>query len=166
MSFGSRRRVLLAGAALVAALLSLGTELRAQAPPGWHETQLWAAGLASRPAVGVAGLGFAWRDAGRTRIGFALGAGAAEGKRAAGRVELAWHFLLDPAQRKKLTVYGGGGIAAGIVRGDRARAWLQLTLGAETAPAGSHGWFVEAGVGGGVRVATGLRWRTRARRSA
>ena len=150
------------GAALVAALISLGTNARAQqVPPGWHETQLWAAGVASKPAVAVGGLGFAWRDAGRTRLGFALGGGVAEGNRAAGRVEVAWHFLLDPAQKKKASVYGGGGLALSVVEGDHVRPWIQLALGLESAPAGRAGWFIEAGFGGGARVATGIRWRRR-----
>jgi hypothetical protein len=155
---------LVGGAALVAALLSGGpASAQTRTPPGWHETQLWVAGVASKPAVLVGGLGLAWRDAGRTRLSFALGGGVTEDHRAAGRAEITWHFLLDPAQRRKLSVYGGGGLALSIMEGDRVRPWIQLALGAETAPAGRAGWFIEAGFGGGARVATGIRWRRRAR---
>ena len=34
-----------------------------------------------------------------------------------------------------------------------------LTLGLEARPAARDGWFVEAGVGGGARLAAGYRWR-------
>jgi hypothetical protein len=158
MSCGSRPEVWIA-ALIAAALTRPGV---AQTPArGWHETQLWAVAVTSRPAVASAGLGLAWRDAGRTRIGAALAAGVADGGDPAGRLELSWHFLLDPARRAGLAVYGGGGMALTAVRGDHVRPWLQLVLGAETSPAASHGWFFEAGFGGGVRVATGVRWRKR-----
>ena len=34
-----------------------------------------------------------------------------------------------------------------------------VTLGLEERPAARAGWFVEAGVGGGARLALGYRWR-------
>ena len=150
-------------AALVAALVpATHAEAQQRTPPGWHETQLWVAALASKPAVGALGLGLAWRDAGRTRVGVSLGGGIAEGRHAAGRLELAWHFLLDPGQRKKVSFYGGGGVAVQVIQGDRVRPWVQLALGMESAPAGSSGWFIEGGFGGGARIAAGVRWRRRA----
>jgi len=145
--------------ALAAALLMAGPRTaRAQ---GWRETQLWAVGLTSRPAVVAAGLGFAARDAGRTRLGFALAAGTAEGGRAAGRAEVAWHFLLDPGRRHGLSVYGGGGAALTVVEHARVRPFVLVVLGIETAPTARTGLFVESGLGGGVRIAAGLRWRHR-----
>lgn len=142
--------------------LSLTVTLAAPASAqGWHETQLWAVALTSRPPVYAAGLGLAWRDAGRTRIGVAVAGGVAEGSRAAGRAELAWHFLLDPGKRAGMSVYGGGGVALTLVQAARMRPFLQVLLGVESAPAGRHGWFLEGGFGGGARVATGLRFRTR-----
>lgn len=159
MSCGSRPEVWIA--AVIAAGCARPAVAQTPAQPGWHETQLWAAGVASRPAVAIAGLGFAHRDAGRSRMSAAIGAGVADGGAPAGRLELSYHFLLDPAKRAGLAIYGGGGVAVSVVRGDRVRPWLQLVLGAETTPAAPHGWFLEAGFGGGARVATGWRWRKR-----
>jgi len=126
---------------------------------GWHETQLWAVGLDSRPAVFAAGLGVAWRDAGRTRIGGALAGGTTDDGHAALRAEAAWHFLLDPGRGRGLALYGGGGIALTAVDGGSARAFVQAVVGVETGPGARAGWFLEAGFGGGARVATGIRWR-------
>ena len=155
MSCGSRPRV------WTLALVLLLVTARGAAAQGWHETQVWAVALASKPAVFGGGLGFAWRDAGRTRIGVALAGGIAEGSRAAGRAELAWHFLLDPAKRKGLSVYGGGGAAITVIQDSRVKPYLLLTLGVESSPAVRTSWFLEGGFGGGGRIATGLRFRTK-----
>ena len=125
---------------------------------GWRETQLAAVGVASRPAAAVAGAGLAWRDGGRTRLGGALLLGADEHGAWAGRVELGWHFLLDPAKRAGNGVYGGGGVAVAATAG-RTRTYLMLVIGVENAPAGGRGTFIEAGVGGGIRLSVGMRWR-------
>ena len=155
MSCGSRPEAWIAAALLGAALPG---SARAQ---GWRETQVFAVAVASRPAAGLEGLGFARRDAGRTRIGLALAAGVAEGRRTAGRGELMWHFLLDPAKRAGLAVYGGGGIAVSVVEGSTVRPYAQAVLGAESTPSARHSWFIEAGFGGGARIAIGWRGRSR-----
>ena len=126
---------------------------------GWHETQLWGVALASRPAVFAAGLGMSWRDAGRTRIAGAVAAGASDDGRAALRAEATWHFLLDPARVRGLGLYGGGGVALTAIQGATARAFVQAAVGVETGPGAHVGWFLEAGFGGGARIATGIRWR-------
>ncbi len=155
MSCGSRPRV------WSLAVSMLLVTARGAAAQGWHETQLWAVALASRPAIFGGGLGFASRDAGRTRVGFALAGGVAEGTRAAGRAELAWHFLLDPAKRKGLSVYGGGGAAVSLIQSSRVKPYLLLAVGVESAPATPTSWFLEGGFGGGARIAMGLRFRTK-----
>jgi hypothetical protein len=145
-------------------LLALALLPGRAAAQGWRETQLWGVALASQPALFAGGLGFAVRDAGRTRIGGALAAGTSEGGRATGRLEVAWHFLLDPARRQGLAIYGGGGAAISVIAHGRVRPWVLLVLGAETSPAAKHGFFVEAGLGGGARVAAGVRWRAAKKR--
>ena len=127
----------------------------------WRETQLWTAVVASRPAVALAGVGLALRDEGRTRIGGALAAGVPADGGWAARAELAWHFLLDPGRQGGGWLYGGGGAALSVRSHSRVRPWAQLVLGFESSPAGPSGVFVEAGVGGGVRVAAGIRLRKR-----
>jgi hypothetical protein len=152
MSWISRR------SAWGAALLALGVPSLAAAQ-GWRETQLFSALVASKPATLLGGVGLAWRDQGRTRIGGALAAGTTAQGGWAGRAEVAWHFLLDPGRRQGGGLYGGGGAALTVRSGGRVRPWVQLVLGFESAPAGPNGVFVEAGVGGGVRIAAGVRLR-------
>lgn len=128
---------------------------------GWTETQVWAVAVASRPGFAGAGFGLASRDASRSRLGAAAAAGLLESGGAAGRLELAWHFLLDPVRTRGAAVYGGGGLVLASGEGGRLRARLQLTIGAESGPAARRGTFVEVGVGGGARLAAGVRLRTR-----
>jgi hypothetical protein len=41
------------------------------------------------------------------------------------------------------------------------RGYLVLTLGMEQRPGAASGWMVELGLGGGVRLSGGYRWRSR-----
>jgi len=127
----------------------------------WREAQLQAAGAAGEPASWAAGIGFSWRDRGRSRIGAAIGSGADENGAAMARSEVAWHFLLDPGRRSGSALYGGAGVAVQSPERGRSRAWFMLILGLEWNPAGSRGLFIEGGAAGGVRVAAGLRFRHR-----
>jgi hypothetical protein len=127
---------------------------------GWREAQLWAVALGSRPAVFAGGLGGSIRDARRNRLLLAAAAGANDDGDMVGRGELAYHFLLDPASRGSSKLYAGGGLALSVTGGD-VRPLALLVVGAEHAPGGSHGAFIEFGVGGGARLAIGMRWRRR-----
>lgn len=124
----------------------------------WRETQLGVAGVLSKPAVSLAGAGRAWRDRGRTRVGWVALLGSDGNGGLVGRAELAYHFLLDPAKRLGNGVYTGGGVAVAVSEG-RARPFLMLVVGVENSPAGRRGTFIEVGVGGGLRAAIGMRWR-------
>jgi hypothetical protein len=53
--------------------------------------------------------------------------------------------------------YLAGGVAA--VGGPADRGYLVLAAGIEDRPGARSGWFLEAGVGGGARLAAGYRWR-------
>lgn len=143
---------------LAATLTAHGSPLIAQ---GWRESQLWAVAATSDPLVVAGGVGVAFRDARRTRIAFALATGAAETGEAAGRAEITWHFLLDPSRTGGVALYGGGGLALTARERDRLRPWLQLLVGLEWSPAGARGLFLEAGAGGGARLAAGVRMRKR-----
>ena len=160
MSCCSRRRralpwaVCLAGAAAVAPVPG-----RAQAP-GARELQVQAVGVASRPFFGGAGGGLAFRDADRNRWLGALAVGVLDGGGMGVRGDFVYHFLLDPQKRKGSAVYGGGGLSAQVA-GGRVTPYVLLVVGAENAPGGAGGSFVELGVGGGVRFAIGYRWRKR-----
>jgi hypothetical protein len=120
------------------------------------EVGVQAIGTAADPAVGVGGVYGAIRTSNRTRVSAALAAGVSDGD-AAFRGELLAHFLLNPTRRTGAGVYGAGGIA--VAEGPVDQGYVVVTLGVEGRPGGRSGWFVEAGVGGGARLAVGYRWR-------
>jgi len=110
---------------------------------------------AANPAAVVGGAyGALWAGR-RTRVATTIGAGVQEGA-FAWRVEGLAHFHLNP-EASGLGLYGGGGLA--LAGGVRTQGYLVLLLGAETSPRGPRGWAFEIGVGGGVRLAVGYRWR-------
>lgn len=150
---------------LLGAALYLGAPLTAQSA---RELQVQAVGsLASARFVG-GGLGFALRSQGRTRLGLTLSAGDLSehpegGERThslAGRGELMASYHVNPYKRSGFAPYAGGGLAI-TATSDEMEEYVLLVIGVEGAPGGPRGWFVETGVGGGVRVSAGyrIRWR-------
>ena len=121
-----------------------------------HEWGAQATGATGRPAFLGVGASWAWRPGLRDRLVLHGAAGSAE-HQAAVRLEASWHFLLSPQTRKGVGAYIGGGIAGQFAESNRG--WLLLTAGVEQSPAAAKGWFAEAGIGGGVRIAIGFRWR-------
>jgi hypothetical protein len=115
-----------------------------------------AIGTFSDPLLAVAGGYGAVRTSGRTRVSAGLNAGVADSE-LAWRGELLGHFLLSPEERRKPGFYFAAGLAA--VEGAVDRGYLILTLGLEAQPRAASGWALEAGVGGGFRIALGFRWR-------
>lgn len=105
-----------------------------------------------------AGLGFAWRMAGRLRIGLAAAVGETEARRTAGRAEGLFSYHFNPVT-SGIGAYAGGGLAVTATEDD-ATEYLVVLLGLEGNPVGRVGWFAEAGVSGGVRLALGLRVRS------
>ena len=110
----------------------------------------------SDPSLVVASLYGGIRTSARTRLSVSGGAGFSSGD-AAFRGELLGHFLLSPTQRRGAALYFAGGVAG--VRGPVDQGYLVLTAGLESGPAAASGWALEAGVGGGVRLTLGYRWR-------
>ena len=108
------------------------------------------------PTLWVGGVYGAVRASQRIRFAPTAGGGVADGD-AAGRGELLGHFLLNPAGTRGAGPYVGGGIA-GVV-GPVDDGYLVLLVGVEAKPGAGSGWAVELGVGGGVRIALGYRWR-------
>lgn len=121
-----------------------------------RELGTMAIGTLSTPGLAVASGYAALRTSGRTRLSANLGAGISD-QELAWRGEVLAHFLLSPGEQRKSGFYFAGGVAA--VTGPVRRGYLVLTLGVEGRPGGSSGWALEAGVGGGVRIAVGYRWR-------
>jgi hypothetical protein len=121
-----------------------------------RELGVQAIGTFSDPGLAAASLYAALRTPGRTRISLSFGAGTSAGKLAL-RGEVLGHFLLSPEERRGPGFYLAGGVAG--VEGPVDRGYLVLTRGVEQRPGGQSGWDFELGVGGGVRVALGYRWR-------
>jgi len=143
----SRWASLAVAAALAAApaQAQLATELGVQA-----------IGTASDPALGAGGVYAALRTSSRVRFSLGAAVGGSDGE-LAWRGELLAHFLLTPRARRGVGAYGAGGIAG--VAGPVDEGYLVLTLGVEARPGAGSGWFLEAGVGGGARLALGFRRR-------
>ena len=137
----------------VVAALVAATPAAAQQVP---EAGMVAIATASDPALFVGGVYGGLRTSLRTRISASAAAGVSSGE-AAWRGELLAHFLLSPTRRRGVGVYGAGGVA--VVGGPVDEGYVVLTLGIEARPGARSGWFLEAGIGGGARVAAGLRWR-------
>lgn len=152
MSSGSASRALLL-AALAAGLLSSGAAAQVR-----RELGVEGVGLIADPGFAGGGVWAALRPSDRFRLGATVLGGAR--RDAALRGELVAHFLLDPDRRGGAGLYGGGGVAA--ESGPLGQAWIVAVLGLEGDPGGRSGWVVELGVGGGVRVSVGWRWRSRA----
>jgi hypothetical protein len=110
----------------------------------------------SEPALLVAGPYGAVRTGGRTRLSALVAGGVSDGD-FAWRAEGLGHFLLSPDRRNGWGPYFAGGLA--VVGGPVDRGYIVLTLGMESRPGGRSGWIAEVGVGGGVRVSVGYRWR-------
>ncbi len=140
-------------------LLALGAALTvasAASAQQAREIGIQAIGTFSDPGLAVLGGYGALRLSSRSRVSAILGTGIA-GDDWVGRGELLGHFLLAPEQRRKPGFYVGAGVA-GVI-GGLDRGYLVLTAGLESGPAGGSGWAIEAGLGGGLRVAVGYRWR-------
>ena len=120
------------------------------------ELGVQATALAANPGSMVGGIYAALRTSSRTRISIGAGVGAALG-RAVVRGELLAHFLLNPTRRRGVAPYVAGGVA--LESEPVEEGYVVLTLGLESQPGAKSGWFVEAGVGGGARVAVGFRYR-------
>lgn len=119
-----------------------------------------AAAFARRTFLG-AEVGLGLRPGGQTRIALSLAGGTATG-RAAGRAQLTLQFLVTPAARRGAAPYAGLGAAFAARRGTPGQSFVALLLGLEGSPGRRHGWqnwYLELGLGGGVRVAAGWRWR-------
>ena len=95
------------------------------------------------------------RPGGRTRFTLSASVGGVE-REFAVRGESSAQFMLNPGSRRH-GFYAGGGVAG--LTGAVDEAYLLMVLGWESNPGGNSGWAVETGIGGGVRLLVGYRWR-------
>ena len=127
----------------------------AQSPTGM-EAGLISALAAADPAFIGGGASVAWRPGDRLRL-VAAGMLGSQDDRTIGRGELSLNYLLEPARLRGVGVYGVAGVAG--TTGAHGSGYLLIGFGVESAPGAAHGWLVEGGVGGGLRIAAGYRWR-------
>jgi hypothetical protein len=142
---------------LVALGLLLGTAPLAGQVGTVREAGFEAVATAAEPAVYTAGITASVRPSLRTRIAVYAGGGVTGDGNGVGRAELVGHFLLNPRSLRS-GLYAGGGLA-GVFASGADNGFLVLLVGIESRPGGQGGWFAEAGVGGGARIAVGYRWR-------
>ncbi len=138
----------------LALLALLAAPLAAQGPRG---VELGVTGVAAGadPAWAGGGLSLGLRPGGRVRLVLAALAGDAAGL--TGRGELTGQYLLWPGRLTGVGAYAFGGVAGQA--GARDAGYVVLGLGLEGRPGAASGWHLEAGIGGGARVAVGWRWR-------
>jgi hypothetical protein len=138
------------------AAAAMATPAGAQTPAVGEASLGGAALLARRTFVGAeGGLG---RRSGQSRLALAAAAGVA-GDRPALRFEARAQFLLLPQARTAAGWYGGLGIAAAEAAGRHGGVYLTAALGVETAAWRARGVYAEVGLGGGLRLGVGVRWR-------
>lgn len=140
------------------ALLALlvATPLSAQRPPVRREVGVVALSTLADPALLGGGLYAALRPGRNARLA-AVAVLGRRGSETVGRGELLAHFLLAPRRVRGVGLYALGGVAGVVGRG--TRGYLVLGAGLESAPGRRAGWALEGGVGGGVRLTAGWRWR-------
>ncbi len=103
-------------------------------------------------------LGVARRSGGQGRFAFTAACGDYE--HALGvRLDATAQFLLRPAERRGVGPYGGLGLAFVGSDGARGASYLTALLGVDVGPGAGAGWYAELGLGGGVRLAMGRRFR-------
>lgn len=107
-------------------------------------------------------LGLGLRPGGQSRFAVAVAAGS-EAERAALRAHAMLQFLVTPAARRGVGPYAGLGAAFSARRGSPSQGFVALLVGVEGTPGrrtGWRNWYVECGLGGGVRAAAGWRLRS------
>jgi hypothetical protein len=103
-------------------------------------------------------LGVARRPGGQGRFALSVAPGDAGGALAV-RLEATAQLLLRPDDRRGRGPYAGLGLAFVGTQATHGTGYLTALVGMESAPGGRAGWYAEIGLGGGVRVALGRRWR-------
>lgn len=131
------------------------------------QTEARVEAVAATDPSALAALGLNLRAGWYARVGGSLGAGVQrrEGGPTVGliRADATVRFLLDPFAERRRGLYGGVGISALHAGGGVGSQppVLLLLAGVESRPRNGQMWAVEAGLGGGVRLAI-VRRRARA----
>ena len=107
--------------------------------------------------VGLAG-GLSRRLDNQTRVAGVAAAGVLDGN-AALRLETTAQLIINPSGRGGLGLYAGAGVAWQGAMGVPGGGYVTALIGLEAAPGARRGWYAELGLGGGARLACGVRWR-------
>ena len=122
---------------------------------GRTEWRVGALGMVTPEPFAGGTVGWTWWDRQRTGGGVNVALGWGQGEPGA-RAEGWLAFHLDPFRSRGAGVYAGAGGAFALVGGTTA-GYVMLVLGVEATPGRARGWYAEAGVGGGTRIAAGYR---------
>ena len=112
----------------------------------------------ARRAFSGAAVGIATRPGGEGRVALVAAVGSSDGH-AALRLEATAQFLVLPWAKSGLSPYGGVGVAYVGAHPYRGVGALVVLVGVESAAGRPRGWFGELGLGGGLRLRVGYRWR-------
>jgi hypothetical protein len=123
------------------------TELGVGALATWARRDFYGAGveLAVRPSTDG-------------RVAVSAGGGSIDGHTGM-RVEATAQFLVLPSAKTGVSPYAGVGVAYIGARAYRGMGVLVVLLGCESAAGRRRSWFGEVGLGAGVRLRVGWRWR-------
>lgn len=98
------------------------------------------------------------RTTGQGRLALALACGDYESALGV-RLEGTAQFMLRPAERTGAGPYAGLGLTFVGAEGTSGATYLTTLLGYDQRPGARSGWYAEVGLGGGVRLAVGRRFR-------
>ena len=133
--------------------------------PSVHAQQLTATEISAGILGAVSSTDFWGVEAGlgrrvddQTRFTAAAAVGAL-GYSTALRVEGSVQLIVNPSGRGGAGLYAGAGLAWQGAQGVRGAGYVTALVGLESGPGSPRGWFAEMGLGGGLRVALGMRWR-------
>ena len=143
-------------AAVTQTLLAVAFAVGPLSAQGVNEFGIQAIGTIADRSFGGVGPYLARRLTERARLCALLFPGVSEGDFAF-RGEVLGNLLLRPRRDRGLGLYGLGGLA--LVTGPTTQGYLVIGVGLESRPGARTGWTVELGVGGGVRISAGFRWR-------
>lgn len=142
------------------ALLACGLVGRIGRAQGPAATEFDAGGTATwarRDFYGLS-IGAARRPGGQGRAAVSLAGGMLDDA-AAVRIEATGQFLVLPGARTGVSPYVGLGVVYQGARQYRGMGAIVALVGLEAPEGRRHGWFAELGLGSGVRVRGGYRWR-------
>lgn len=140
--------------------LALALIARAASGQGITATEVDVGSVATwarRDFYGVS-LGLARRPGAQGRAALSIAGGGVDGD-AAVRIEATGQFLVLPGATSGVSPYVGLGVAYLGTRHYRGAGALVALIGVEAPEGRGSGWFAELGLGGGVRLRAGYRWR-------